>query len=234
MRSHRLPVVLSSTALVVAVLGFTPLGEAAKNALAPRNSVGTAQLRTNAVTSIKIKNKQINQAKIRTGAVGAVELRTDSVTTAKIAPGAVTPAKFGAIPAAGVSNSANVAVPHATPTAIPFDNERFDIGEFHPGGSPRLVAPAGGTYIVTANIAWGLNPNGGRRLELRLNAGPTIASVFQNATSVAEIHQGVAKVVRLAAGDFVEVFAVQTSGGTVNVIQDGQFSPEFAIAWIGP
>jgi hypothetical protein len=52
---QRLPIVLSLTALVVAVLGSTPVGEAALSAL-PRSSVGAEQIKTGAVTSIKVKN----------------------------------------------------------------------------------------------------------------------------------------------------------------------------------
>jgi hypothetical protein len=53
----RLPIVLSLTALVVAVLGVTPVGEAARDQLRlPRNSVGAPQLKQAAVTSIKVKN----------------------------------------------------------------------------------------------------------------------------------------------------------------------------------
>ena len=48
--SNRLPLVLSVTALVVAVLGATPVGNAAMNLVVPRNSVGTLQLKANAVT----------------------------------------------------------------------------------------------------------------------------------------------------------------------------------------
>ena len=52
----RLPIVLSITALVIAVLGSTPVGEAAKNLVVPRASVGTLQLKNNAVTSAKVRN----------------------------------------------------------------------------------------------------------------------------------------------------------------------------------
>ena len=44
----RLPMIFSTTALLVALLGATPLGKAALNAAVPRNSVGTKQLRKNA------------------------------------------------------------------------------------------------------------------------------------------------------------------------------------------
>jgi len=41
----RLPIALSVTALIVSVLGFTPVGEAAKRLVVPRNSVGSGQLK---------------------------------------------------------------------------------------------------------------------------------------------------------------------------------------------
>jgi hypothetical protein len=69
----RLPILLSTTALVVAVLGVTPLGEAAYNALAPR-SVGTAQLKNNSITA----------AKLRKGSVTNAKLRGDAVTSGKV------------------------------------------------------------------------------------------------------------------------------------------------------
>ena len=63
----RLPIILSTTALVVAVLGATPVGEAAMNLAVPRNSVGTIQLKTNAVTSIKVKNGSLLKADFKAG-----------------------------------------------------------------------------------------------------------------------------------------------------------------------
>lgn len=57
---NRLPLVLSIAALAVALLGVTPLGEAAGDAVAevvlPRGSVGTAELRDGAVTAAKVKD----------------------------------------------------------------------------------------------------------------------------------------------------------------------------------
>jgi hypothetical protein len=64
---NRLPLVLSITALTVAVLGVTPLGEAAREQLAPRNSVGTAQLRANAVVSSKVRNRSLLAVDFRRG-----------------------------------------------------------------------------------------------------------------------------------------------------------------------
>ena len=60
----RLPMIFSITALVVAVLGVTPLGEAAYNAVVPRNSVGTLQLKRNAVTSSKLAPNTVRTGQV--------------------------------------------------------------------------------------------------------------------------------------------------------------------------
>jgi hypothetical protein len=44
---------------VVAVLGATPLGNAARNAVLPRNSVGPIQLKNNSVNSLKVKDRTL-------------------------------------------------------------------------------------------------------------------------------------------------------------------------------
>ena len=65
---NRWPIVLSITALLVAVLGSTPVGEAALNAL-PRNSVGPIQLKNDAITSVKVRNGSLLAADFRAGQI---------------------------------------------------------------------------------------------------------------------------------------------------------------------
>jgi hypothetical protein len=66
---QRLPTVLSVSALVVAVFGSTSLGTAARNIVLPRGSVGTVQLRDNAVTGAKVKNFTLVAADFKRGQV---------------------------------------------------------------------------------------------------------------------------------------------------------------------
>ena len=61
-RSNRIAVAVSGTALIVGVLGWTPLGEAGRRVEFPPNSVGTAQLKANAVVSSKINNGTLRRA----------------------------------------------------------------------------------------------------------------------------------------------------------------------------
>jgi hypothetical protein len=66
---QRLPIVLSVTALAVAVFGSTPLGTAARNIVLPRGSVGTVQLKDNAVTGAKVRNFSLVAADFKRGQV---------------------------------------------------------------------------------------------------------------------------------------------------------------------
>jgi hypothetical protein len=56
---QRVSLVLSFVALGVALLGSTPLGEAAGDLVLPRGSVGTAELRDGAVTASKVKDRSL-------------------------------------------------------------------------------------------------------------------------------------------------------------------------------
>lgn len=60
----RLPMIVSITALLVAVLGATPIGEAAWNQVVPRNSVGTIQLKRNAVKSSKLAPNTVRTGQV--------------------------------------------------------------------------------------------------------------------------------------------------------------------------
>lgn len=70
---------LSLAALVVAALGFTGVGEAVRTVILPAGSVGTAQLRDDAVTP----------AKIRSGAVTGADIKNGTIKAGDLAPGTI-------------------------------------------------------------------------------------------------------------------------------------------------
>jgi hypothetical protein len=83
MSEHR-TTVLSVMALVIAVLSWTPFGEAARKAILPPNSVGTPQLRAGAVTAPKIRN----------GTVAGSDLARRTIINGHIKPGSLLASSF--------------------------------------------------------------------------------------------------------------------------------------------
>lgn len=76
---NRLPMVFSITALLVAVLGVTPFGEAAYNAVVPKNSVGTPQLQRNAVKAAKIAPNAIRGGHVLDGTLLAADFKAGQI-----------------------------------------------------------------------------------------------------------------------------------------------------------
>jgi hypothetical protein len=75
----RLPMIFSTTALLVAVLGVTPLGDAAYNAVLPRNSVGTLQLQRNAVKAAKIAPNAIRTGHVLDGTLLTADFKAGQI-----------------------------------------------------------------------------------------------------------------------------------------------------------
>jgi hypothetical protein len=69
----RLPLVLSATALLVALLGSTPLGTAAYETVVPKNSVGALQLRNGSVTNQKLRGDAVTSGKVRNHSLKAID-----------------------------------------------------------------------------------------------------------------------------------------------------------------
>ena len=67
MLKSKAPTILSATALALTLFGSTPLGHAAGSLIVGKNSVGTAQLKKDAVTGPKVKNGSLSAADFRPG-----------------------------------------------------------------------------------------------------------------------------------------------------------------------
>jgi hypothetical protein len=71
MFKSKITTIVAVTALVVAVLGTTPLGHAAGGLILPKNSVGATQLKKSAVTGLKVKNGTLMAADFKAGQIPA-------------------------------------------------------------------------------------------------------------------------------------------------------------------
>lgn len=123
-------------------------------------------------------------------------------------------------------------VPGFVATAIPFDDELFDIGGFHDPNSTQLFVPVGGAglYQITGNagIAGAV---AAKFLQIRLNGTTTIASTEDQSVEDFENHLNVTTLYELAEGDFVELVVVAT--GDVAVAASPDFSPHFMLVRVG-
>ena len=129
--------IIALMALLVALSG---VGYAA-------TTIGTAQLKNNAVATPKIKNAAVNTAKLKNSAGNASKLASNAVTAAKIASNAVTAAKIAGA-AVGTSALANGAV----------DGNKLandSVGTAELGPSAVTGAKIAGGTITAANIAPG-------------------------------------------------------------------------------
>lgn len=139
-------------------------------------------------------------------------------------------------PSARVSASQSTNVPTNTDVPLSFDTVRFDTGGLFNIGTPtRLTAPVSGKYLIQGQARFvgsttGIDPSGLRELSILLNGVILIAE--ENAPGLPNVlidtsKREVATVYELAAGDFVELIAFQSSSVAMTISATPQTSPEF-------
>ena len=245
----------SPAMLVACIALFVALGGTSYAAIVlPANSVGTKQIKNNAVTAAKVKNNAVTNAKVKNATLTGAKIADGTLTGAKIADGALTgakiadgaldPAKFGTIPGARVRHALTaVTVDDNSTTTLSYDTTDFNIGGVFDGAHPtRMTAPVAGRYLIIASVRWDSNWIGRRTLALGLT--PTVGTVAEIArTSVSAYwitsasfapEQMVETIYKLNAGDYVEVWANQDSGGSLNLMVAADNGVTFSMQWIAP
>jgi hypothetical protein len=137
---------------------------------------------------------------------------------------------------ARVYNNANLSLTTGTLTALTFNSERWDTGNFHSTSvnTGRLVAPTAGLYEIGGSVQFASNGTGTRDIRIRLNGSTALAIDIWTAIAGGSVQPvQVTTVYQLAAGDYVELLAAQTSGGNLNVEVAANYSPEFWIVRLG-
>lgn len=129
------------------------------------------------------------------------------------------------------SNTAQ-SIPNTTGTVVALDAEVYDIVQSGDTAShdlvtnnSRIVVRTTGKYEITGQIQFASNATGIRTAQVRLNAagavgsGTLLGTNQQSPLTGASTSVGLTPVeVALTAGDYVEMFATQTSGGALNTV----------------
>jgi hypothetical protein len=131
-------------------------------------------------------------------------------------------------------NSANISINSATLTKLTFDSERWDNDTIHSTSSNtgRLTATTAGIYMISAGVQWASNSTGNRELLIKLNDTTYILDKNCTAVTGAGTLMNVTTQYNLAAGDYVELVVYQDSGGALNIVTAGNYSPEFMMTRI--
>jgi hypothetical protein len=139
-------------------------------------------------------------------------------------------------PRCRVTNSANISINNTTATALTFNTETNDSGGMHSttSNTSRVTVPSGGDgwYVITGNVEFAANATGQRAIAILLNGTSNIATERAVAASAAANTQlSIATQYPLAAGDYIELTAYQSSGGALNVVATGG-SPVLTACWV--
>lgn len=136
-----------------------------------------------------------------------------------------------------VRASGSQSIPNTTPTAITFDTEVSDpYGMHSPTTNPsRVTVPAPGVYLITGRVAYAQNATGFRAVDLVVNGGTYIAGnylpVTTSGTAIAML--GVNAIHALNQGDYVELVALQGSGGALNSLANPDSAPSLSLVRVG-
>lgn len=108
----------------------------------------------------------------------------------------------------------------ATFTALNFNSEDFQTGTLHSTvtNNSRVTIATAGVYCFTGTVAFAANATGQRVIVIKVN-GTTYYDklAFPNNGAGNTFEAQITKLLSLAAGDYVELFAYQDSGGNLNV-----------------
>jgi len=129
-------------------------------------------------------------------------------------------APITSIPSCTLTKSATQAIVTSTSTAITWSAVANDNWGFWAVGLPsRIVAPFGGVIRLSGSYSYAANATGLRTLELHVNGSGALSRVmstyqgFVNGDNIFSFSVDIA----LNVGDYVEIWAIQNSGGNLNI-----------------
>jgi len=144
-------------------------------------------------------------------------------------------------PAAQIYCVAVQSIPNNSATPLNFDSERFDKdpsggsgGHDNVTNNTRYTAVYPGWYHVSGRYTYAANATGFREVYISVNGvGVNETLAFGPTPSGALSQQvGTDGDVFLNAGDFVELYVLQTSGGALNTDVANNAYPRMTIEWI--
>lgn len=149
-----------------------------------------------------------------TPSIAATELQFPNASLSEPVSGT---ARFLGLPGAIVRRNSAQSISDATFTAITFDDPAVsDLGGFWNNSNPtRLTVPTGlgGVYLITAGGSFLANGTGVRQINIRVSGGSYHQMLSIPGTTLDAFLASCSIELVLAAGDYIELTPLQTSGG---------------------
>lgn len=141
------------------------------------------------------------------------------------------------VPAVSLRNSANISLADNTLVLLTFDTEFHDTDSMHStvSNTGRITFTTGGLYLVSGICGFTANSTGYRTILFRANGDGVNRGVNQVAaitSADSTICYGAFTRV-FAAGDYVEMYAIQNSGSTLNALAANNYGPGFGATYLG-
>lgn len=114
-------------------------------------------------------------------------------------------------------------ISNATDVAVTFDTEDYDTTSFHSTttNTSRFTIPSGqgGYYFISATLAWPDASAGSRQIKIFKNGTQVSGAQYTVAvnSASASTYTTSTTVLNLSAGDYIEAFGYQSSGGSLSV-----------------
>lgn len=145
-----------------------------------------------------------------------------------------TPTTGGALDFAALRQTTLQAVANTTWTALTFTTEDIDVASGHSvvTNTSRYTAVQTGWFRCDATAAFAANATGGRAVRFAVNGTAVNASQGDLASpGVLSASVSTWAVVYMTAGQYVEAFCWQNSGGSLDTIVSGSAASRMTVKW---
>jgi hypothetical protein len=135
--------------------------------------------------------------------------------------------------------STNQTISNNTQTALTYQAESFDTNGFHSTSTntSRITIPSGytGYYLVQTQAVFVANGTGARFSKVYKNGTTDVSTGrrVSNLSSTTETSLVGSDILYLTAGDYIEHFVLQTSGGNLSMNQDAEAFTGFNVQFLG-
>ena len=163
-----------------------------------------------------------------TGIVGTFSVSGDATFNGDVSPWL---ARITATAAQSLTNNTLTKITFNTASSTP-TTDSYDPQAWFDNANDRITIGQAGFYNITANIGFATNATGRRLVQIYVN-GSDRGSVNVTAATAGTTLLTVSTNVYLAATDYVEVHALQQSGGALNTVSVTGVYPVLSVGRIG-